>query len=446
MVKVGFSKTDLETALRTDDPIREERIEAVGFYAESKDCKGLWMVLDFMDFNKMVTDSLKKSISQSTGLSWEHIHIVTTHNHGGGIPDLKNLSELVAKGAQDAVKAAQPALMRYVFTTVDRQGNILRRLWIPEIDGTATVFYGASEKNDFNSAFFVENVVQKLKEGKLCYSIGDKTERSYVPFQSGDEELVAVQFAGPDGETLGSIVRFAAHAVCCNRDGSFSSDYPFHVRRRMEECLGGIAVFLNGPCGDIAPAMNDKFDGTERVLGEYLANLAVSTLKMLPFEKIDFFKDAKSDILLTVRKEVIEASVEVDACMPENIAERKKYLEKKSMAELMDFLREKYTYGETELSGKITVTFGMVQFGDLILAAFPGETFWSTGSTLQDAFPDKDICTVTEHERTVMYLPPEEEFRRGSYESFCNLTAPDGEKQLREGAIAAMEKFLNKKD
>lgn len=444
MVKIGFSKTDLETALRPHNPVREERIEAIMFYAESETTRSLWAVFDFMDFNKFVTDSLEKVISAKTNLAGEHIHIVTTHNHGGGEPDLETLSKLAAAGAEAAQKSAQPAVMRYVFTAVDKQVNILRRLWIPEIDGSATLFYGASEKNRFNSAPFVDNVMQKLDKCELCYSMGEETSRPYAPFPPADGEVVAMQFRNKNGDPIGSVVRFAAHAVCCNRVGSFSSDYPFHVRRRMEEAFGGISLFFNGPCGDIAPAMNDKFDGTEHVLGEYLANTALSALEGLPFEEINKFEDAKSEALLPVRDEVLESKVEIQGEMPEVLSKRKKYLERINISKLMGFLREKYTAGETSPTDSIEVSLGFLRLNDIIFAAFPGETFSVTGKALQDAFPDKNICTVTEHERTAMYLPPKEDFCRGGYEAVCKITSPDGEAVLRKRAIGAMKDFLDK--
>ena len=115
MTKVGFSKTDLAKSLNPVLPIRE-RIESVCMFLERKNVCALWIALDFMDFDRFVTDRLKKEISKSTHLAFEHIHILTTHNHGGGSPDINVLSELVSAGAHEAIATAQYALMRYSST------------------------------------------------------------------------------------------------------------------------------------------------------------------------------------------------------------------------------------------------------------------------------------------------------------------------------------------
>ncbi len=444
MVKVGFSKTDLFEALKPQDFVmkEDERVEAIAFYVQKNEERAVWIVLDFMDFNRKVTDFLKNSVFEATKIATEKIHIVTTHNHGGETPDLDVLGKLVGDGARKAVESSEPAKMRYVFTSVQKQVNIIRRLFIPEIDGVGTQFYGASEKNGFNSAPFAEKVVNSLKDGKQCFGYGDETERPYTPFEPGDEEVVAVQFVNKNNETIGTIVRFAAHAVCCNLSKRFSADYPFHIRRKMEECYGGTALFFNGPCGDIAPGLDQKTDGTEVVLGEYIAECAISALEKLPFEEIECFRDCKVEIKLPVRKEVLENEVEIPEKMPDELPLRREYLEKRQLSGLMGFLRSKYTEGEIAPDDKISVFVGILQLGDLIFVAFPGETFSTTGNAVKNAFPNAEICTVTEHERTVMYLPTEEDFSYGSYEAVCKTTAPESEKILREKTIDALETFF----
>ena len=66
----------------------------------------------------------------------------------------------------------------------------------------------------------------------------------------------------------------------------------------------------------------------------------------------------------------------------------------------------------------------------------------SLSSTTIVSFPELDLVTVTEHGRTVMYLPPEEEFAKGGYETVCKLTVPHAERVLREEAVCFLENFL----
>lgn len=106
------------------------------------------------------------------------------------------------------------------------------------------------------------------------------------------------------------------------------------------------------------------------------------------------------------------------------------------LAKTIPFLTEKYSEGEHLLSGSISVYLGLLRLGELIIAAYPGETFSSTAAFLKECFPEHHICTVTEHERTVMYMPPKEDCEMGGYESVCRVTVPEAEQILREAMVS----------
>ncbi len=440
MTKIGFSKIDLAKSLNPVLPIRE-RIESICMYLERDNVCALWIALDFMDFDRSVTDSLKKEISKSTYLDFEQIHILTTHNHGGGTPDIKVLSELVSDGAREAISNAQNALMRYTSTGLKKQVSILRRLYIPEIDGVATLYFGASEKNNYDSSAFKNNVISCLKQAKETNYMGEEYDDISSPFSPGDNELTVIEFAKPDGEPIGSVVRFAAHAVCANRKDSYSSDYPYYVRSLMSEKFGGVSMFLNGPCGEIAPCMQDKYEGREKILGKYLAETALLAIEDKPFVEINYLNDTKYSIELPVRKEVLDNYVNISNVLPSSLFEMRRHLESIRLNKTLEFLRGKYLNGESKHSDTISIFVGLLQINDLLIVAFPGETFYKTGKIVKESFENLNVCTVTEHERTVMYLPPKEDFELGGYEAVCKLTASNSEEILRENVISVIRKF-----
>jgi len=442
MIKIGFSEINLEGSLLPKGQAIREPIEATTMYIEGEVYSSIWIVFDLMDLNRLYTDSIKKSISERTLIEVEHIHVLSTHNHGGGEPDIEALSSLAADCAISAKANKRDALMRYSFTKTDKQVNILRRIYIPEIKGSATLYFGAYEGNSFNSSLFAERVLSELSEGKECNYIGDHTERECVPFAEADKEISCVQFCDSSGEIIGTIVRFSSHAVTANRGGSFSSDYPYYVRQGIKKEFGGCAMFLNGPCAEIAPVMRDKFEGRERILGDYLSTLAKKSLESLPFEAISTFSDEKFEVMLPVREEVINNKVDIPEKMPKSLSERKKYIDLLRLNNTLDFLSKKYREGETEVSDEISVYLGGLRFNDIYFVGFPGETFYATGEGFKRAFEGKKIITVTEHERTVMYLPPKEEFLRGGYEACCKLTSPDSEQILLDKAIASFKDFI----
>ena len=324
---------------------------------------------------------------------------------------------------------------------MEKQVSILRRLYISEIDGTATLYFGASEENNFDSSLFKNNVISCLKQAKETNYMGEEHDDIPSPFPPGDNELTVIEFAKSDGEPIGSVVRFAAHAVCANRKGSYSSDYPYYVRSLMSEKFGGISMFLNGPCGEIAPCMQDKYEGREKILGYYLAESALMAIEDKPFKQIEFLNDAKFSIDLPVRKEVLDNFVNVSDALPSSLSGMRRHLETVRLNKTLEFLREKYINGEAKHTDEISVLVGLLQINDLLIVAFPGETFYKTGKIVKESFENINICTITEHERTVMYLPPKEDFELGGYEAVCKLTAPNSEEILRENSISIIRKF-----
>ena len=442
MIKVGMSKIDLEKALDSNIPIREERIEGVSLYIENKNDKFVWVVLDFMDFNYFVVNEIKKEVHNKTKIDKEHIHILTTHNHGGGEPDAYKLSKLVADCVTTAIKNSKEVLMRYALTKVEDKISFNRRKYIEEINGKTTMFYGVTAKTNYDASPHIESVLNELKNGSVPYWGEVPTTRPFNPFEDGDNEVVAVQFIDKNNETVGTIVRFAAHAVCSNLPNSFSADFPWQVRRKMQEKFGGVSLFFNGPCADLAPSLLKKNDGTSKIIGEHIALVAIKALEEKNFEPLTIANDKMSNIKLKVRKEVLNNKVEIPKEIPTDLKERFKYFEKKNLDATLPFLREKYAEGIDKLNEYIDVKLGLMQLNDLYFVAFPGETFSTTGYELKNHFKNKAICTVTEHDRTAMYMPPKEEFLLGGYETTCMMIESGEELKLKNSAIKALDNFI----
>ena len=436
MVTCGFGSRDLEGIFLEERPIRE-RCEAKAFYVAMETLSAVWLVLDFMDFDLAIVKKLKDALRVATGVQTDHTHVVTTHNHGCSTCDRLNqerLCRLVGECAAAAKHGARPAKMRHACISLKEQVNYRRRVFVPEVGGTATCFWGPAPANRFDSSPFVEHYLSELGAGHLVCNGLSQTSRPATPFPSGDTRLFIVEFRALDGTPLGSFVRFAAHAVCCNRPEYYSSDYPWHVRAEVAKVLGGIPLFFNGPCADIAPGIVDKASGGERWLGQLLATEAVRAISSAEFSPLTEVEDTICRVSLPVRKEVLDNTVEVPDELPPTLAERKLFLERQRLKSTLPFLRAKYLNGEQSPKETIEIELGMLRLNKLKILAFPGETFSSTA-----CMDDESVMTVTEHGRTVMYIPPDEERRLGGYESICSVTDFGAETVLRNAARKLIE-------
>ena len=107
-----------------------------------------------------------------------------------------------------------------------------------------------------------------------------------------DDTLVAIQVVGEDGATLGTVVNWSSHPEALGGKNTIvTSDFPHHLRARMEERLGGTSVFLVGSIGGLMTPLGLKLTGADgkaipadsfalaQAVGERAADAALNALK-----------------------------------------------------------------------------------------------------------------------------------------------------------------------
>lgn len=100
-----------------------------------------------------------------------------------------------------------------------------------------------------------------------------------------DEEIVVMSVETEDGAAIATMANYATHAVVLGyKNLMFSADFPGALTRRLEERRGGVALYLQGACGDVDPVIHrdrgwgtGTFDDAEEI-GERLAGAAAEAL------------------------------------------------------------------------------------------------------------------------------------------------------------------------
>jgi len=107
-----------------------------------------------------------------------------------------------------------------------------------------------------------------------------------------DDELVVLQAVTSDGRTLGTVVSWGSHPEALGGENTLiTADFPHYLNRRLEEALGGTAVFLVGSIGGLMtplgleledgagqPIPGDSF-ALARAVGERAATAAIEALR-----------------------------------------------------------------------------------------------------------------------------------------------------------------------
>jgi hypothetical protein len=83
-----------------------------------------------------------------------------------------------------------------------------------------------------------------------------------------DDEMVVLQALTEDGRSLGTVVRWSSHPEALGGENTLiTADFPHYLNRRLEETLGGTAVFLVGSIGGLmTPLGLELTDGTGRTI------------------------------------------------------------------------------------------------------------------------------------------------------------------------------------
>lgn len=435
-VKIGFAAGDLSPALPAELPVNEG-VDVRCFALRQGRRAALWAVFDLMDLDLPTVERLRSAINgvapRSAG---SHLHILSTHNHGAPEPERRGLSRIAAIAAdtaKQAFAAARPARMRGVVVDLPEPLSIQRRIRVPEVKGAATLFYGVGKHNDFDASGFVRKYLSVLKEsGELCFTGESPGASSPRPVPPGPSEAALLEFIdAADSHPLGSIVRFSAHAVCSNLPGCISSDYPGYLRREIESSFGGTAIFLNGPCGEIAPAIPGKSRAAAAAMGKAIASGVLNAIAAEPFEQLRFFLDRSRKLKLPLRPELRMPGMEQSTSpLPTAPVSRRREVERRNL--FLDFLGAKLSLPEgDQRDPDFAVELGALRLNRWLIAAYPGETFASTAAALHRS---RREISVTEHGRTAMYIPPSGEYRRGGYEVMCAAVPAGGEAVLRDKA------------
>jgi hypothetical protein len=131
----------------------------------------------------------------------------------------------------------------------------------------------------------------------------EKASRNARVRQILDTELSAMRLVGKDGKTVATLVNYACHPEVLNND-QLTSDFPHWLRLRVEEKLGGVAVYMNGAQGGMVTAdiqkeetypKGEAWPEAERIgnlLGdktlEALANAAPADDTAMTFQRSEF--------------------------------------------------------------------------------------------------------------------------------------------------------------
>ncbi len=196
-------------------------------------------------------ESIRDAIVQQTGIPGDNVRLSASHTHAGTTlfggwvtqgaeliePYLQGLPGKAAEAAAEARRKAQPA--RVGSGVGECLINVNRRPKTPD----GTLFTGRN------------------RDGFV------------------DHEVVVVAVDDLEGDPVATVVNFACHATVLGpANRLLSPDYPGHMRRTVEQNVGGLCLFAQGAAGNQGPV--DTFVGDADVARKLGTRLGVEAARV----------------------------------------------------------------------------------------------------------------------------------------------------------------------
>jgi hypothetical protein len=261
--RVGFARRELNEGGVL--PVGEflAPLEVRCFVVETDSGLACWVAYDLTCMFPEQGTAVRTAVAAALGCGPGAVVVHCTHTHS--VPDffLAFPGDVLAAQAVAAAREARDHMrpFRLVEATVDvgNRFSILRRKFLPGI-GAFTVWYGYLLDNGRpDGAPLVREQAERVFGRRLA-----RIPELAGPIWFDDPVDPLVQglvFVGNDGSALGSLIRFSAHPHTTSHVQKlrFHPDFPGFAREAVERELGGMCIYLTGPCGDIVPKEQMRF-------------------------------------------------------------------------------------------------------------------------------------------------------------------------------------------
>lgn len=212
-----------------------------------------------------------------------------------------------------------------------------------------------------------------------------------------DRRIGLLRLDKAGGAPLALIANYAMHATVLGASNTVvSADAPGIVAEYIEEKTGAPMLYLNGAAGNLAPIYSTRLPTEVRLLSQ--------------------FKVLLGDPILDANRRLCATTAEVKLRASRIILETPKRPGLKWSDELKDYLRISKEGAETLL---VPLRFLRVN-DDTVIWSAPMELFCEISNEIRDRSPFANTFYVGYTNGTFGYLPTEQEYLAGGYESATN--------------------------
>jgi hypothetical protein len=386
------------------------------------------VVCDLLGMPRDVSSDVRARAAERTGIPAGNIAIAATHTHTGPLfagERARVFSEqAAAKFGTDPLAA-----VKYPETLRDRLVEVLVAASARMSPVAMEIARAEEDGVSFNRRFH-------LKDGTVRFNPGVRNPDIVRPAGPIDPDLPFLLFT-KDKRPAGSLTVFALHLDTVGGT-AYSADYPAALADELRREFGDefISVFGTGTCGDINHIdVSGRRRYTARLIGQQLAVAILSTRARQPLGP-PALAVASARLSLPLRRVSGEQAAAARANMPKVGTSDLPFLAQVETVTTLDLLRR-----GPALDAEVQV-FRLTPEAAIVL--LPGEVFADLGLAIKRRSPFAHTLVIELANDNPAYIPTEQAFREGSYETVNSRIAPGGGERLAETAIQLLNQLAEK--
>ena len=422
-------------------------------YLESESSKNKLVILDFdlCSMSEEIDSMVRDSVMSILDISKESIRICLSHTHAGPPYGKDNLNG--AGWITEGVELINP----YYDSFPEKISNSVMEAVESAVNCNVSYGKGMSDIN----------INRRPADEKGNLFTGRNWDGPV------DHSVDVIGFDDENGNVVSTIVGYACHPHILGPENRLiSPDYPGHLRKTVEDIVGGSCLFFQGYAGNQGPV--HTFVGeveVARKAGKILG-LEASKVRMSldPFERkeelieivqagadLGMYEDVAvsepSDDLQVRNKYIDLPSLDFPSYEKASQDYKNALLDLKKIREsgnkddikkmVSTVKRTNFTRKLTEISkgGKVNIWIQTIKIGDIIFQGLPLEPFMEFSHKIKFLNPDKKIFWSGYTNGWLGYLPTAKAYEEGGYETRNTPLSPESEELILDICDSEIKKL-----
>ena len=466
MLKVGTSRVDITPPVGMPHANWGSSVHQVAegidmpmycnvMYLESESSKNKVVMLDFdlCSMSEEIDSMVRDAVMSNLDIPKESIRICLSHTHAGPPYGKDNLNG--AGWITEGVELINP----YYDSFPEKISKAIDEAVKSIVD--CNVSYG-NGRSDIN-------INRRPADNKGNLFTGRNWDGAV------DHSVDVIGFDTAEGNPVATIVGFACHPHILGPENRLiSPDYPGHMRKTVEEIVGGSCLFFQGYAGNQGPVHTFVGDVEVARKAGKLLGLEASKVRMSldPFEReeklveiipagadLGIYEDViinEPNDDLTINNAYIDLptlnfpSYEEASEIYENaIEELKKARESGNQDKIKKMVsnakRANFTRRNSLRSknGKVNIWIQTIKIGDIVLQGLPLEPFIEYGDRIKSLNPNKKVILSGYTNSIHGYLPTAKAYEEGGYETRNTPLGPESEEIIIDACDSEIKKIDN---